>query len=55
VDLTAVASAHGLRGRFIGLVFWSGYQKQGLNQALESLAANFEPLAAEQPDTSPAD
>jgi uncharacterized protein YndB with AHSA1/START domain len=55
VDLTAVASAHGLRGRFIGVFFWRGYQKQGLNEALESLAAIFEPATQEQIQNSRAD
>jgi len=45
VELTAVASTRGLRGRFVGLLFWPGYQKQGLNEALAALAAIFEPPA----------
>jgi uncharacterized protein YndB with AHSA1/START domain len=43
VELTARASTHGLKGRLLGLLFWRGYQKQGLNYALETLASLFEP------------
>ena len=49
VRLTAVASTAGIRGRFIGLLFWPGYQKQSLNDALEALAAALEP-PVEHPD-----
>jgi len=49
VRLTAVASTAGIRGRFIGLLFWPGYQKQSLNDALEALAAALEP-PGEHPD-----
>lgn len=42
VELTSRASAHGLRGWFLGLFFWSGYQKPGLNAALDALQAVFE-------------
>jgi uncharacterized protein YndB with AHSA1/START domain len=55
VDLTAVASTRGLRGRFVGLLFWPGYQKQGLNEALEMLAAVFEPEAQKETEPAPAD
>ena len=43
VELIARASTHGPRGWLLGLLFWSGYQKQGLNYALESLNSVFEP------------
>jgi len=43
VQLTAVASTSGLRARFVALLFWPGYQKQGLSAALEALAAALEP------------
>lgn len=49
VELSAHATPHGLRGRFIALFLWPGHQKEGLNSALESIAAVFEgePPAAE--------
>jgi len=43
VELIAAASAHGLRGRLIGLFLWPGHQKLGLNMALDALQALFEP------------
>ena len=43
VELSARASAHGLRGRVVGLLFWPGYQKHGLNAALDALQDLFEP------------
>jgi uncharacterized protein YndB with AHSA1/START domain len=46
VELIAHASAHGLRGHFVGLILWPGYQKHGLNTALDSLEAIFEPQSA---------
>ncbi len=49
VELIASASAHGLRGHLVGLFFWAGYQKHGLNSALDGLQALFEP---EQPEDS---
>lgn len=47
VDLSARASTHGIRGFILGLFFWRGYQKQGLNTALEGLSSIFEPEGAE--------
>jgi uncharacterized protein YndB with AHSA1/START domain len=47
VELTARASAHGVRGRFIALFFWSGFQKQGLETALDALEEVFAPTADE--------
>jgi uncharacterized protein YndB with AHSA1/START domain len=41
VDLIARASTHGIKGWLLGLVFWRGYQKQGLNAALEKLESAF--------------
>ncbi|TMB70826.1 MAG: SRPBCC family protein [Chloroflexi bacterium] len=41
VELIARASTHGIRGWVLGLLFWRGYQKQGLNAALERLEAAF--------------
>lgn len=43
VTITAKASAHGLRGRFIAMFFWSGHQRDGLNTALDSIQSVFEP------------
>ena len=43
VDLIARSSTHGPRGWLMGLVFWRGYQKQGLVHALETLSSVFEP------------
>lgn len=51
VQLIASASAHGVRGRIIGLFFWRGHQKHGLNIALDGLQALFEPQA-ETPSTA---
>jgi uncharacterized protein YndB with AHSA1/START domain len=43
VELIASASTHGIKGWVIGLLFWRGYQKPGLNHALDRLASIFEP------------
>lgn len=48
VELTAQASVHGIRGRFIAFLFWRGHQTQGLEQALDSIQALFEPGADER-------
>ncbi len=42
VELTANASTRGPRGRLVGLFFWPGYQKHGLDTALDALQALFE-------------
>jgi uncharacterized protein YndB with AHSA1/START domain len=42
VDLISRSSTHGPRGWLMGLLFWRGYQKQGLNSALEMLSSLFE-------------
>jgi uncharacterized protein YndB with AHSA1/START domain len=48
VELIARASTHGWKGWVIGLLFWRGYQKPGLNHALETLACFFEPQDREE-------
>ncbi len=50
VRLTARASAHGLRARMIALFFWPGYQRGGLNAALDSLEAVFVPATESSRD-----
>jgi uncharacterized protein YndB with AHSA1/START domain len=41
VDLTAHATTRGIRGRLVGLFFWPGHQKAGLEKALQNLGAVF--------------
>lgn len=41
VELIAHASTSGIRGLLMGLLFWSGHQKQGLSSALDNLEALF--------------
>jgi uncharacterized protein YndB with AHSA1/START domain len=41
VDLISRSSTHGPRGWVMGLLFWRGYQKQGLASALETLSSVF--------------
>jgi uncharacterized protein YndB with AHSA1/START domain len=48
VELIARASTHGIKGWVIGLFFWRGYQKPGLNHALDKLASVFEPEEPEE-------
>jgi uncharacterized protein YndB with AHSA1/START domain len=55
VKLTAKATAHGLRGHVVARVFWPGYQKQGLQQALDALQAVFEPEAGEEDEEEAAE
>lgn len=43
VEIIAHASTSGIRGFFIGLFFWSGHQKQGLDHALDNLESLFAP------------
>jgi uncharacterized protein YndB with AHSA1/START domain len=50
VEVAAQVSTHGPRGWLLGLVFWPGYQKKGLNEALNSLQALLEPPRAEAED-----
>lgn len=50
VELMARASTHGIRGIVMGLFFWRGYQNQGLEYALETLASAFEPEGREEPE-----
>ena len=47
VSITAHASASGLRGRFVALFFWATHQEDGLNLALDSIQAVFEPVLAD--------
>jgi uncharacterized protein YndB with AHSA1/START domain len=54
VTLTATASTSGLKGFFIGLVLWPGYQRQGLNDALAALAGIFEPEVQGEEEAGPA-
>lgn len=51
VELTASATSHGLRGWLIGLFLWPGHQKHGLNTALDSLQALFEPPDRDEPQS----
>lgn len=55
-ELTARASTHGFKGWLMGLLFWRGYQKHGLNGALERLDSVFTADEAEErdEDTPPA-
>jgi len=53
VTITAKASAHGLRGRFIAMFFWSGHQQDGLNTALDSIQSVFEPDFVADRNTEP--
>jgi uncharacterized protein YndB with AHSA1/START domain len=50
VELMARASTHGIKGIVVGLFLWRGYQKQGLESALETLASVFEPEGREDPE-----
>jgi uncharacterized protein YndB with AHSA1/START domain len=53
-ELTAQASTHGIKGWLMGLLFWRGYQKQGLNVALETLDSVFPAdEAGEQDEDAP--
>lgn len=49
VELTAHATTRGIRGRLVGLFFWPGHQKAGLERALRGLGAVFG-LEAEESD-----
>ena len=58
VELIARASTHGLKGWLFGLIFWRGYQKQGLDKALDGLQSALEPGQSDKPQegaTSAAD
>ena len=54
VELIARAATHGVKGWLLGLFFWRGYQRQGLNHALETLNSVFEPGEAGERDEEPA-
>lgn len=43
VKLTARATGYGLRGHVVARLFWPGYQRHGLQLALDALQAVFEP------------
>lgn len=43
VTITANASASGLRGRIAATFFWAGHQRDGLNAALDSIQAVYQP------------
>ena len=43
LELIAHASTRGLRGFFMGLLFWAGHQKQGLSNALDNIEDLFIP------------
>lgn len=47
VELIAHASTRGFRGMLVGLLFWSGHQKGGLNHALDNLESLFVPESEE--------
>lgn len=52
VEVISRASTHGIRGVVVGLFFWSGHQKQGLERALDNLESLF--LSAEAEDSEEA-
>jgi len=49
VELMARASTHGVKGWLLGLLFWRGYQRQGLNAALEKLEGAFSSEEFDEP------
>jgi uncharacterized protein YndB with AHSA1/START domain len=55
IEVGARVSTHGPRGWLLGLVFWPGYQKKGLNEALDALQELFEPPEPEAPEEEPAE
>jgi uncharacterized protein YndB with AHSA1/START domain len=54
LTITAHASASGFKGRILALFFWSGHQKGGLNAALDTIQAIFEPELFEDGTAKPA-
>ncbi len=56
VELVAAATARGIRGRLTGLLLWPGYQKRGLNTALDALQGLLEgaPEDEAEPETQAA-
>jgi uncharacterized protein YndB with AHSA1/START domain len=50
VELKAVASAHGVRGRIYGMFFWAGHQQGGLNEALDAIEDIVDPPGDEEED-----
>jgi uncharacterized protein YndB with AHSA1/START domain len=55
VELRAVASAHGVRGRIYGMFFWAGHQQGGLNEALDAIEDIVDPPADGEEDDDDAD
>jgi len=50
IELKAVASAHGFRGRIYGLFFWAGHQQPGLAEALDAIRELVEPEDVDEED-----
>lgn len=50
IELKAVASVHGVRGRIYGLFFWSGHQQAGLNEALDAIEDTVDPIEDDDED-----
>jgi len=50
VELKAVASAHGVRGRLYGMFFWAGHQQSGLNEALDTIEDIVDPPEDDEED-----
>lgn len=48
VEIISNASTSGVRGLIIGLLFWAGHQKQGLNHALDNVESLFDPVPADE-------
>lgn len=53
LEVGAHVSTHGPRGWLLGLVFWRGYQRRGLNDALNALQDLLEPPDAEPNEAEP--
>jgi uncharacterized membrane protein len=50
IELRAVASAHGIRGRVYGMFFWAGHQQGGLNEALDAIEDIVDPPEDDEED-----
>lgn len=55
VEVISRASTNGIRGFVMGLFFWSGHQKQGLNSALDNIEALFTPDGERPQETEAVD
>jgi uncharacterized protein YndB with AHSA1/START domain len=55
VKLTARATGYGLRGHVVARLFWPGYQRQGLQLALDALQAVFDPAIEEEEEGAEAE